>query len=262
MPTTPFTGKGQPISDTGFTDAAQSLGVKAAELWAVFHVETRGFGFLTDRRPLILFERHKFHAATKGKFSKEPNLDISNKTSGGYGAAGAYQYERLARAIKLDRIAALESASWGVGQVMGFNAGIAGYPDVEAMVTAMQDSEDEQLAAVARFLTHEGLEKHLQTHNWAAFALAYNGSKYAENEYDTRLKSSYDRFNAGPLPNLRVRTAQACLSYLGYEPNGVDGVSGKFTRSATAEFQKASQITSTGELDDKTYAKLLEAAGF
>jgi hypothetical protein len=64
-----FAGKGQPMTDAGFSAAAQALGLKAAELWAVFHVETRGFGFLADRRPLILFERHKFHAATRGRFS-------------------------------------------------------------------------------------------------------------------------------------------------------------------------------------------------
>ena len=44
-----FVGKGKPITDDGFSAAASDLGVKAAELWAVFHVETRGFGF-TDSR--------------------------------------------------------------------------------------------------------------------------------------------------------------------------------------------------------------------
>ena len=35
---------------------------------------------------------------------------------------GKYQYERLAAAMVLNRRAALRSASWGIGQVMGFHA--------------------------------------------------------------------------------------------------------------------------------------------
>jgi hypothetical protein len=145
---------------------------------------------------------------------------------------------------------------------MGFNARAAGHADAQALVTAMMESEDAQLDAVARFILHHGLEKYLQTHNWAGFARRYNGNDYALNEYDTRLQAAYERFNAGPLPNLRLRAAQACLVYLGYHPNGVDGVNGRFTRSALAEFQQASGIRASGELDDKTCTRLLTAAGF
>src|SRR5580765_8565755 len=111
-----FSGTGLPLSSDGLAAVTDKLGVYAAEVWAVLTVETRGCGFLADRRPLILFERHYFSRLTKRKFDAEVP-DISNKKWGGYGG-GAREYDRLARAVKLDRVAALSSASWGLGQVM------------------------------------------------------------------------------------------------------------------------------------------------
>jgi len=120
-----FAGKGSPLTLDGFAAAAEILGVKAAEIWAVLTVETLGCGFLADKRPAILFERHIFHGQTGGRFDNE--ADVSNPAAGGYGPGGAAQYGRLAEALKLDRVAALKSASWGIGQVMGFNAESAGF---------------------------------------------------------------------------------------------------------------------------------------
>src|SRR5215207_4120876 len=139
-----FRGEGRALDSETFSDAAETLGVDAAKLWAVVEIEAKRCGFLPDRRPVILFERHKFHEKTKGKYSgKRP--DISNKIAGGYGAGGAHQYDRLSAAIKLDREAALWSTSWGLGQIMGFNAKVAGFPDAETMVRDMCASENAQL---------------------------------------------------------------------------------------------------------------------
>ena len=95
-----FAGIGSPLSQQGFENGRKALGVNVAAFWAVMTVETRGFGFLVDRRPKILFERHIFHVRTGGKFdANQPT--ISNPKSGGYGAGGANQYARLAEAIQL-----------------------------------------------------------------------------------------------------------------------------------------------------------------
>ncbi len=113
--------------------------------------------------------------------------DISNPAPGGYGQGGAAQYDRLERAQLLDRGAALRSASWGIGQVMGFNAASAGYASVEEMVTAMRESENEQLLAMAGEIAETGLDRALGAHDWPTFARGYNGPGYAKNRYDTRL---------------------------------------------------------------------------
>src|SRR5690242_21912689 len=115
-----FRGSALPVDASGLQSALDTLGVGAAELWSIIHVETSGCGFLADRRPKILFERHVFSARTNHVYdAKYP--EISNRTPGGYGASGAFQYQRLQRAMALDRHAALISTSWGLGQVMGFN---------------------------------------------------------------------------------------------------------------------------------------------
>ena len=105
-----FAGKGLALDEAGFSDAMSRMTVGAPELWAVMKIETNGFGFLRDRRPVILYERHIFSKKTNHQFDAS-HPDISNPVGGGYGAGGAHQYDRLERAISLNRTAALESAS-------------------------------------------------------------------------------------------------------------------------------------------------------
>src|ERR1700751_4946349 len=131
-----FANTGGPMSNAGISSACATLGTKAPELWSIISVETSGCGFLPDRRPKILFERHIFHRLTTGKYDAD-DPDISQPTAGGYGRGGAHQYDRLAAAMVLDRSAALRSASWGLGQIMGENFSSAGFADVEGMVSAM-----------------------------------------------------------------------------------------------------------------------------
>ncbi len=250
-----FVGRALPLGREGLSEVVGELGVTAAEVWAVLTVETRGCGFLPDRRPLILFERHIFSRETQQKFDAD-HPDISNPGWGGYGAGGAAQYRRLERAIALDRRAALRSASWGIGQLMGFNAELAGYADVEAMVVAMTQSEDQQLLGMTREITHNQLERALRAHDWPAFARGYNGPKYAENRYDIRLAAAYQKFKMGPLPDLDVRAAQVYLTYLGYNPGPVDGLMGRFTRSALHDFQSKLGLSVTDDVDEVLLSRL------
>jgi N-acetylmuramidase-like protein/putative peptidoglycan binding protein len=254
-----FVRKSRAIDTDGFSAVTQSLKIKAAEIWAVLAVETTGCGFLPDRRPKILFERHYFHDLTKGKFDKKAP-DISAPTAGGYGAGGAHQYDRLAQAIQLDRAAALRSASWGLGQVMGDNFKSAGFKDVETMVAAMCDSESAQLAAVGSFLKANKLDRALQAHDWTAFARGYNGPDFAENKYDIQLRGEFQKYSFGSLPDLNIRAAQVYLNFLGFDPGRIDGVMGSHTRSALVDFQTKQKLTVTGKLDDATVAALEKAA--
>jgi hypothetical protein len=227
--------------------------VKAAEVWCILDVETSGCGFLDDRRPRILYERHVFYRLTKGKFKDD---DVSNPTPGGYGALGAHQYDRLLHAISLDRTAALKSASWGLGQVMGEYFRMAGFPDVETMVSAMTDSEDLQLQAMASYLISKQLHLALRNHDWAAFARGYNGPDYAKNQYDVRLKGDFQKLSYGTLPDLDVRAAQLYLTFAGYHPGGVDGNLGRLTRAALSDFRGKNKLKA-GDTVDVTVLKKL-----
>lgn len=239
-----FSGAARPLDDEGLHAALDQIKVDLPELWAVVAVETSGCGYLPSKRPQILFERHVFSRETGGKYDAA-HPDISNPVAGGYGAGGEAQYARLQRALALDRVAALRSASWGIGQIMGYNAVVAGFASVEEMVQSFCESENSQLLAMARFLVRNTLDRPLQKRDWKSFARGYNGPAYQKNSYDTRLAASYAKFQAGALPDLMVRAAQLYLVYLDRHPGAVDGIIGRLTLSALNEFQRDSGLQST-----------------
>ncbi len=252
-----FQAKGRPFDRDGMQRTCDLLDVSDAEIWTVLAVETKGFGFLPDRRPQILFERHIFHKLTNGRHDAG-NSDISNATPGGY-VGGPGEYPRLEKAMTLDRDAALKSSSWGVGQVMGFNHLIAGFPNVTAMVDAMVQDENAQLLAVANFIKSKNLSSALHRQDWRSFAAGYNGEDFAKNKYDEKLAKAHENYERN-LPDLAVRVAQAALTYLSFDPGGIDGMVGQHTRAAVTAYQRHSGLPQTGALDAATESKLLAEA--
>ncbi len=253
-----FVGRGLPLSAEGLKAATAAVGIGLPELWSVIFVETPGCGFIADRRPTLLFERHHFFRRSGGKGPS----DISSSDVGGYASSKGEEYVRLQRAIAIDRRAALESTSWGLGQIMGFNAKLAGFADAEAMVKAMVESEDAQLLGMMNFIVSAKLAAPLKDHRWDAFAAGYNGSAYKINDYDGKLARNFAKWSAGPLPDLRVRSAQLALIYLGRKPGPVDGQWGRRTGEAVTAFQKSAGLPETGKLDDATFARLTADAKF
>ncbi len=266
-----FVGKRQPLTSSGLSNALAQIGLQPAEaavIWAVVDVETsgvtQGCGFRLDGRPQILFERHIFRRETQGRFDAQaPHL---SGPPGGYGGLGT-QYAKLEEALSLCLAhnlglePALRSASWGLGQIMGFNANLAGFESAEAMVRAMTDGEDEQILAMSRFLVARNLHKALQSRNWAAFAHGYNGKAYAKNQYDIRLEQAYARLSSGSLPNLQLRAAQIALLYLGFSPGKIDGVIGQRTRNALSSFRLQAGLHPGQDLDGPCYIALCQKAG-
>lgn len=255
MTADPFIGQGTPLTQDGFDKSAKLVGVNAPTLWAVIFTETSGSGFFGDRRPKILFERHIFHRLTGGRFDAD-DPDVSQPTPGGYGPSGAHQYDRLAAAILLDREAALQSASWGLGQIMGENCHAAGFANVEEMVMAMIAGEDLQFRAMASFIKSQGMDASLQAQNWTSFARAYNGPNFVANNYDGHLHHFHDTFAAGPLPDLRVRALQILLTFKGFDPGTIDGVMGPKTREALRGFEASNEGPSDPPIDDALLNRL------
>jgi hypothetical protein len=253
------TGATRILDQAGIDEATALLGIAPADLWTVMAVETKGCGFRPDRKVKILFERHVFHKETGGRFSTAANGNISNPKRGGYSSPDfADQYERLAAAMRLDATAALRSTSWGIGQVMGLNADGAGYPDAREMVASMSDSESEQLAAMARFIASEHLDRALRQHDWTAFARGYNGPAFRDGQYDTHLAAEKRRIEVQGVPDLSLRRAQFFLTFLRYDTFGIDGTMGKYTRAAMQAYQGAKGIPETHELDARTLEALEE----
>lgn len=266
-----FIGKRQPLTSAGLGAALDHMDMQASEaatIWAVVDVETsgvtQGCGFRSNGRPQILFERHIFRRETKGRFNgTAPHL---SGPAGGYGGL-ATQYSKLEEALALceanglGREPALRSVSWGLGQIMGFNATPAGFDSAEAMVNAMLDGEDAQVLAMANFLRSQNLHKSLLRRDWSGFARGYNGASYAQNRYDIKLEQAYVRLASGSLPNLQLRAAQVALLYLGFAPGKIDGVIGQRTRSALNNFRLQAGLPAGSELDGPCYVALCERAG-
>lgn len=230
-----FVGAALPLTQAGLDAACRLLGVTPAEIWAVLSVETVGCGFLPDGRPQILFERHVFSDRTGGRFDNDCP-EISNSKPGGYGSSGGHQYDRLMQAMRLDRTAALESASWGIGQVMGYHAPVVALSTVDRMVAEAMHSEDDQLMHMARFIKAGRLDDDLRAHDWASFASGYNGPGYAGHNYHGRLSQQHARWSAGPLPDLQVRAQQITLVRAGFNVGPIDGIMGRKTAAAWADY--------------------------
>lgn len=244
---TDFRGKGTPLTKTGVQVVLDMLKIDAPTLWAVLATETAGVGFLSDRRPDILYERHIFSKLTKRVFD-EAYPSLSNRSPGNYGMPGSNQYVRLHNAINLNRKAALQSCSWGIGQLMGFNAEMAGYDNVESMVDYMVASEDKQLLGMAGEIAKNDLQRALREKKWAKFAKGYNGVNYEINAYDTRLAAAYNRYRDFK-PELRVRAVQMFLRYFGYNPGPVDGAWGSRTQLAAEAWSRKAGFKYVGLQD-------------
>lgn len=181
--------------------AARDLGVPTAAIHAVKEVESAGHGFYDDGTPLILFERHIMYRQVREKFNRNAAdrfagmyPDIINVSPGGYGKSKE-QPGRMDRAAKqIDRECALQSASWGLFQIMGYHWKALGYESLQAFVNAMYRSEGDQLDAFVRFIKeNENIHRALKALDWAGFAKGYNGSNYRINQYDTKLAAAYAR---------------------------------------------------------------------
>lgn len=183
------------LTEQDFADAAGQLGCEVAAVKAVCEVEAPRGGFNPDDTPVTLFEGHKFHKFTGGKFDIEASdLSFPNWTRKYYGKDWQAEQKRLQRAMVLDREAALRSASWGKFQIMGFNHESVGFPSIQGFVNAMYAGEREHLMAFVLFVLKNGLAPALRRQDWASFARGYNGPACAENKYDEKMAAAYAKF--------------------------------------------------------------------
>ena len=185
-----------------YTAAAERIGCDVATILAVAKVEAPKGGFLKNGDCRILFEGHIFHKYTRAKYSaSNPTLSYPAWTKKHYARGaddeerGRGEWRRLEAAMKLDRQAALMSASWGKFQIMGFNYPLCGFKSLETFIAAMQTSEHRHLMAFVEYVTSVFLDDELRARDWAGFARKYNGPLYQINAYDTKLARAYAHFS-------------------------------------------------------------------
>jgi hypothetical protein len=258
--------------------AAREQGIEPAALLAVVEIESAGKPLEADGvTPRFLFERHKFYS----------ELEAHGETSGLSAAVQqglahkdwrrATQYvdqdtskERLAllgRAVAVNRECAHRACSWGLGQTMGFHAEDLGFSSAVAMVDTMkQGGIAAQISCMIGEIRRNHLDVALARRDWVAFARGYNGKRYAENAYDTKLAVAFGKWAllhppAEDVAQIGDRGAlitgyQKRLAELGYAVGAVDGRFGSRTRAAVMAFQAENGLVSDGRIDALTRAAL------
>ena len=265
-----FKGSAVALSSIDVAMVGRRIGTGEDEIRAVLAVETTGGGFDKLGRPRMLFEPHVFNrelapglklTAAQGQGLAYPKWGTKPYPADSYGA--------FERAFRIDPAAALRSASWGIGQIMGFNHKAAGYASAGDMVAAFCESEKAQLDAMISFIVSEGLDDDLRRHDWSGFARGYNGAGYATHGYHMKLAAAFAKWQAIPdvllthpniglgARNAHVTTAQKLLKKLGFDPKGIDGRFGPDTDAATVAFQASRGLTADGIIGPKTWAALI-----
>lgn len=267
---------------------AATIGCGEDHLRAVMEVETRGGGFDTHGRIKMLFEPHVFYRELQGSEREQAIQSGLAYRRWGERKYPRDSYPRLLEARVINEQAALRSCSWSLGQIMGFNHALAGYPTAAAMVRAFRDDEAVHLAAMVEFIISSGLDDDLRREDWRGFARGYNGTGYAKHGYHIKLKAAFakwqkipdtpfpgiDRVRVDPNPQddpilttrgrvLRsgmqgadVKTLQDLLARLGYFPGGQDGIFGRLTKDAVVQFQSDKGLVADGQVGELTWAAL------
>lgn len=266
------------------TEMAAEHGIEPAALLAVAEVESGGkvFAVVQGRRePLIRFEGHYFDrrlAADKQARARAEGLAAPEAGAVANPASQAARWRLLERAARIDRKAAYESTSWGIGQVMGAHWTWLGYASAEAMVEEARSGAAGQLRLMLRYIEKAGLADALRRRDWEAFARGYNGPAFRRNGYHTKIARAYARHGgsgaAAPAPAPRhgallgrgsrgeaVRDLQTMLSSLGY-PLSADGIFGPATERAVKRFQRDHEIGIDGIVGPATRRAMAKAMPF
>ncbi len=259
---------------------AKEFDIEPAALLSVAEVESGGKAFASvDGRlePLIRFEAHYFdRRLSNGARDRARAEGLASPQAGAVAnpPSQSARWTMLGKAAAIDRQAAYESVSWGLGQVMGAHWAWLGYADVDALVAEARAGAAGQARLMARYIAKARLAAALRERDWEAFARGYNGPGYKRYSYHLKIAAAYQRNSAGKAPAtagtaaLRmgasgddVRDLQRGLSAIGH-PVTCDGRFGPDTDRAVKAFQMQNGLTADGIAGPRTRAAIAAAMPF
>lgn len=194
-----YKGAAKKLDDIDLPAIGSEIGVGEDPIHALIEVETRGTGFDSQGRVILLFEPHKFYAHLKGEQRAQAVSEHLAYPHWGQAPYPRDSYPRLDKAMEINETAALKSCSWGMGQIMGENYQMLGYDTVQDMVIAFAADEEAQLKGMVAFIKSAGIDDDLRriqkkidqgvqvtATDAVPLVRVYNGPGYAKNQYHIR----------------------------------------------------------------------------
>lgn len=251
---------------------AAEFDVPAGNLAAMVEVESAGKVFAEvngQKRPLILFEPHIFYRRLKGDERDRAvaaGLAYSSQGKKPYPKTQAERWEQIEKAALINADEAYQSASYGVGQVMGYHWKALGFESLQALLDTMFAGVEGQIDVMLRYCRVNHLIDDLRDGRWLSLARGYNGPKYAQS-YAAKLQQAAAKFGGSSADRdgmlrlgskgARVRELQTLLNRAGAKL-AVDGDYGPSTRDALKVFQLKAGLKADGIYGPATEAALAE----
>lgn len=206
-----FRGDANKIEDLDLPRIGHEIGVGEDVIHMLIEVETRGTGYDRQNRVIMLFEPHIFYRQLKKLGIHKLQTAISAGLAYPKWGMQKYpkdSYPRFLKAVEIDETAAYSSCSWGLGQIMGMNHGMAGYDSPQLMVEAFSESEANQLDAMIEFAKSANIDDDLAVidqilksgrrvtpQDCIPIARAWNGSGFATHNYHGRLAAAANKWH-------------------------------------------------------------------
>ncbi len=184
------------ITQQQIIEIARKYGIPPSMFLAFIEVESGGRGFdKATGKILIQFEPHWFRRkqpyAPSGAWSVN-KVDVQAK-----------EWPAFNDAFKINPVAAMESTSIGLPQIMGFHWKLLGYKSVGEMWDDFKAGEYNQVEALAKFIKSQpGLYTAVKNKDYYRIAYIYNGAKFKEmakkwgrEPYDISLRKADEKYS-------------------------------------------------------------------
>lgn len=173
--------------------SAREFNLEYASLMAFIEVESSGQGFGKDGRLTIQFEPFWFIKLT-------PNPPFTKWSRNGV-EGQSREWEAFEDACLIDKRAAMESTSIGLGQILGLHWRRLGYDSVQEMWDDAMKGIERQVWQICKFIdTDRRLRTALESKDWHIVASIYNGAGYKKlaeklgrEPYNISLEKAYRR---------------------------------------------------------------------